>query len=631
MSNIRAVGIPTCEICDKSFTLNKNLRAHLKKIHQVDVNLFAPKTLCNTNTVECIICKEKVIKDSLEEHFSIHNINLVCEEHNFSNITEFEIWKNVIEEKDRCQFLKYSGTKRNKDNSAYFVLHCSRSGFYKCEGKGLREIKTQGTKKLGGTCPAEMRIKQLTNGNVNVKFTKTHVGHDCELGHLTLTKDIRESVAVKLAAKIPPSAILDEVRDAVSLDDLQRKDLLTRKDINNIEKAFNINAEGIRHCNDAISVYAFVEEDQLSHQPCVLFYKTQGEESAEFDFLYKDDFLLVIMNAAQTEMLKSFGGDCICMDSTHGLKYNFQLTTILILDDLRQGFPCAFLISNRINTLVISVFLKKFFEQVGQIRPNVFMSDMDPSLYNAWCEVMGPAKHQLFCTWHVDKAWRTNVRSKIKNSDAQEQTYKILRTLLQETDQEAFTIMFENALFKLKSNPETKDFGIYFKNTYGSTIENWAFCHRVNLGLNTNMHIERMHRTIKYIYLKGLSNNRLDKSIYFIIKFIRDRMYDRLIILHKGKITKKISDLRKRHISSKNLQIGAIFQVEDGVWNVQSERNAEIYRIEKVNEECTCRIICEHCKTCIHHYCCSCVDSSIKWNMCKHIHLLCRYTNSLLI
>ncbi|KFM70403.1 hypothetical protein X975_24702, partial [Stegodyphus mimosarum] len=30
------------------------------------------------------------------------------------------------------------------------------------------------------------------------------------------------------------------------------------------------------------------------------------------------------------------------------------------------------------------------------------------------------------------------------------------------------------------------------------------------------------------------------------------------------------------------------------------------------------------CKSCIHNYICTCIDSSIKWNMCKHIHLICR-------
>ena len=40
---------------------------------------------------------------------------------------------------------------------------------------------------------------------------------------------------------------------------------------------------------------------------------------------------------------------------------------------------------------------------------------------------------------------------------------------------------------------------------------------------------------------------------------------------------------------------------------------------------CDCKLICTGCGSCIHQFSCTCVDSCIKWNMCKHIHLVCRY------
>jgi len=57
------------------------------------------------------------------------------------------------------------------------------------------------------------------------------------------------------------------------------------------------------------------------------------------------------------------------------------------------------------------------------------------------------------------------------------------------------------------------------------------------------MHIERMHRTLKHIYLQGKKVKRLDKSLYSLMKFIRDRSVDRLIVVHKGKVTSKIKEL----------------------------------------------------------------------------------------
>jgi hypothetical protein len=51
--------------------------------------------------------------------------------------------------------------------------------------------------------------------------------------------------------------------------------------------------------------------------------------------------------------------------------------------------------------------------------------------------------------------------------------------------------------------------------------------------------------------------------------------------------------------------------------HVMSENVNELYVIKKLKTNCECQITCEECITCIHHYSCSCMDSVIKWNMCK--------------
>ena len=35
-----------------------------------------------------------------------------------------------------------------------------------------------------------------------------------------------------------------------------------------------------------------------------------------------------------------------------------------------------------------------------------FMSDDAQQFFNAWGSVFGPVKNILFCTWHVDWAWK---------------------------------------------------------------------------------------------------------------------------------------------------------------------------------------------------------------------------------
>ena len=43
-------------------------------------------------------------------------------------------------------------------------------------------------------------------------------------------------------------------------------------------------------------------------------------------------------------------------------------------------------------------------------------------------------------------------------------------------------------------------------------------------------------------------------------------------------------------------------------------------------QNCDCQLICVDYKNiCIHRYTCAYLDASIKWDVCKHIHLVCQY------
>jgi len=50
-----------------------------------------------------------------------------------------------------------------------------------------------------------------------------------------------------------------------------------------------------------------------------------------------------------------------------------------------------------------------------------------------------------------------------------------------------------------------------------------------------------------------------------------------------------------------------------------------MYTVNRLKISCECQIQCQDCLSYIHCYTCSCIDSAIKWNMCKHIHLVCQF------
>ncbi|GFT94545.1 uncharacterized protein NPIL_96141 [Nephila pilipes] len=139
----------------------------------------------------------------------------------------------------------------------------------------------------------------------NIKFCKTHQGHRNDIGHLSLTEYEQRHIATKIASKIPFEEILDEIRDSVTDSKLERIHLLTKKkDLYNIENCFNIGSNAIKHKDDGTSVDAWVNEMESKNDLCILFYKPQGVASAMYPELKSDDFVLIIMNDAQCEVLK---------------------------------------------------------------------------------------------------------------------------------------------------------------------------------------------------------------------------------------------------------------------------------------------------------------------------------------
>ncbi|KAH1009014.1 hypothetical protein HUJ04_001443 [Dendroctonus ponderosae] len=144
----------------------------------------------------------------------------------------------------------------------------------------------------------------------------------------------------------------------------------------------------MRHKNDAISVDACVNE--LKESESFLYSKSQ-DRSSEYPGVRDEDFILIIMTPGQKELLLRFGNDCVCMDGTHGLnEYGFELHPLLVLDELREGYPGAFLISNKCDGTVIEIFYSFIQQAIGQLKPKTFMSDMTEAYYTAWINIIQP-------------------------------------------------------------------------------------------------------------------------------------------------------------------------------------------------------------------------------------------------
>lgn len=79
------------------------------------------------------------------------------------------------------------------------------------------------------------------------------------------------------------------------------------------------------------------------------------------------------MDPSQMHMLKQFGhGKIVCIDGTHGLNaYDFELVTLLVVDDFGSGFPCCFMFTNLKDTKIYTVMFSTIKDKVGIISPDL--------------------------------------------------------------------------------------------------------------------------------------------------------------------------------------------------------------------------------------------------------------------
>gem|GEM_PF-4549271 len=487
-------------------------------------------------------------------------------------------------------------------------------------GKGKR-FSWKPSVKTGRCCPARLLVSKKLE-NITVSYFKTHLGHNFSLRTLRISPDERAQIAKRIESGVSSDRILDDIRDSfLDAEKLERVHLLEKRDLYNIIRDFKINPERA-HQDDYISTAYWVETQQkLGEDSPVLLYKQQGDEH---EGLENDDFVLAIMTRYQQNLVGSLYNTCkICIDSTHGTSgYNFQLTSIVTVDEFGAGCPVAMCLSARVNEKVMSCFLSAVKNKVGIITATEFMSDDAPTFYNAWCDVMGLPQRKLLCTWHVDRAWRSQL-NKIKSKYKQADIYKACRTLLGMLDEEDFRTALENFLILCEEDEDCIEFGKYFMTYYAQRPQEWAYCFRKGACLNTNMFLEALHKKLKYKYLDGKKNRRIDKTIFMIMQFSRDAMFECEIRKFKNKPTSRMRMVRKSHIAAMKIPVSKIKQESENLWNVKSSTGPDTYVVYIVNDDNLCKgcpFTCPDCHACPHRTSCTCADSLIKGNVCKHVH-----------
>lgn len=492
-----------------------------------------------------------------------------------------------------------------------------------------------------------------------VEYITTHAGHetgDAALKHLFLTAETRQWIESRLRLGVSAAKILQEAQLTLK-QDVKRDHLLKRKDIHNT--AVNAQLTYVRHENDYTSVEAFVADMQSKGEenPVILFEsgssicsapsdsQPEGSQQTEMPaaVVPASDFMIALMNTGQAEMLMRYGTDIVVMDSTHGTNaYGFQMTTVMVIDNFRKGFTVAHLFSSRLDTHVLSVFFSTIREKVGQIKCKTLMTDDFPAFETAWSSKMSKPEHTLLCSWHVLRAWKKQSHAKIKNKDDATKCFQDLQRLQKETDAASFDRLLEGFLSSYgkrlgsdvcltpsslsKTGPESRypDFGKYFDVHYLKRLDKWAYCKRLNLGINTSMHVESFHRTFKNNFLSRKANHRLDVALQAVMEFTRHEQYNRLRSLYLGDNSTKLAIIRSHHKESNQMDEMVIQLPDDEDGN--KRLLISDFTVYLLTKKCTCPLQCNVCNICMHTSSCECIDFSVKHNLCKHVHYARRIT-----
>ncbi|XP_074604241.1 uncharacterized protein LOC141857650 [Brevipalpus obovatus] len=438
-----------CDKCSRTFANKSNVSRHMRDVHHETIKENFMCTVCDAGQVSM---------KGYFEHLLDHGISVKIEEKEFETVDEFFSWKNNLERETTSSFIAASGDiVRGDTRHKYYT--CCRSGSYTSQAE-KRKSRSKGSKKIGSRCPAFLNLKtSQLDGTVKIEYSLSHVGHELELKHLNLPPADRERIAADLALHIPKQRVIEEVRETFE-GDLQRIHLLKSQDLKNIERSYNLQGNIKRHSNDFQSLDLWIEELRASPENPVILYENPHD---------KQNFMLALMNNYQRYMLKAFGKNVVCIDSTHGCNaYKFQLTTLMTVDDNNHGVPLCFFISSSIATADFKKLFTVIKEHCGPITPTSFMSDDYPAYYAAWCSVMGPVENRLLCAWHVLNNWSKNL-TKISNIDSRKMMmldYQFKRIITQ--------VMGETSN-KVEMNAQRHQRGMNLEVTIAQISENsWA-------------------------------------------------------------------------------------------------------------------------------------------------------------
>ena len=105
--------------------------------------------------------------------------------------------------------------------------------------------------------------------------------------------------------------------------------------------------------------------------------------------------------------------------------------------------------------------------------------------------------------------------------------------------------------------------------------------------------------------MKGKLNKIVDKCLLNLIKFNKDKIFERFPKLVKRKYSFRMRYIEENHEASKRMSFNNVEVINETNFKVKSKEGVELYDVNKINKRCavnSCKIMCPDCELCSHEY-----------------------------
>ena len=92
-----------------------------------------------------------------------------------------------------------------------------------------------------------------------------------------------------------------------------------------------------------------------------------------------------------------------------------------------------------------------------------------------------------------------------------------------------------------------------------------------------------------------------------------------------GKLSHRKCEIQRRHLWAKDLdpEFVQTSGESDSEWIVKSGTDEfTVYYVKLDKKSCDCKLHCDMCGACVHMYTCSCLDATLHYTVCKHVHVV---------